>query len=110
MGGRQFTSPRPICRTESDCRHPPCRLCINAVADDRGFVALKASGSDEQRGCDAVFSLAIPDGIASAVWERRGAPTEVGARQSSSPVPACIMGALRLCAAPMISSEEIPSR
>ena len=31
-------------------------------------------------------------------------------RQSSRPVLACIIGAFRPCIAPMISSEEIPSR
>ncbi|MGP0034601.1 MAG: hypothetical protein ACLP4R_08540, partial [Solirubrobacteraceae bacterium] len=44
-----FTSRGPFAVTESDCKHAPCRLRINAVADDRGFVALKASGSDETR-------------------------------------------------------------
>ena len=48
MGERQFTSRGPFAVTESDCKHAPCRLRINAVADDRGFVALKASGSDDQ--------------------------------------------------------------
>jgi hypothetical protein len=49
--------------TESDDKHAPCRVPINAVADDRSFVALQASGSDElqQRrrpsaATDGVFS------------------------------------------------------
>ena len=48
MGERQFTSRGPFAVTESDCKHAPRRLRINAVADDRGFVALKASGSDDE--------------------------------------------------------------
>ena len=48
MGERQFTSRGPFAVTESDCKHASCRLRINAVADDRGFVALEASGSDDE--------------------------------------------------------------
>ena len=45
-------------------------------------------------------------GRAGAPWRSRRS----GALQSSSPVLACIIGAFRPCIAPMISSEEIPSR
>ena len=50
MGERQSTSRGAFAVTESDCKHAPCRLRINAVADDRGFVALEASGSDDEEG------------------------------------------------------------
>ena len=49
MGERQSTSSGPFAVTESDCKHAPCRLRINAVANDRRFVALEASGTDETR-------------------------------------------------------------
>jgi hypothetical protein len=46
-----------------------------------------------------------------AVRERRGGRARrLRAGQSSSPVLACIIGALRPWMAPMISSDEIPSR
>lgn len=53
MGERQSTGRGLFAVTESDRKHAACRLRINAVADDRGFVALEASGSDEteQRVC-----------------------------------------------------------
>jgi hypothetical protein len=47
MGERESTGRGPFTVTESDCKPAPCRLRINAVADDRGFVALEASGSDD---------------------------------------------------------------
>jgi hypothetical protein len=47
MRERQSTSRGPFAVTESDCKHARCRLRINAVADDRRFVALEASGSDD---------------------------------------------------------------
>ena len=49
MGERQSTSSDPFAVTESDCKHAPCRLRIDAVANDRRFVALEASGTNEQR-------------------------------------------------------------
>ncbi|MGA8720863.1 MAG: hypothetical protein WB557_22860 [Solirubrobacteraceae bacterium] len=65
---------------------------------------------DEQRRCEAVFALAIPDGIASALWEPPWRSHRCRGSSELEPVLACIIGAFRLCTAPMISSEEIPCR
>ncbi len=45
MGERQSTSSGAFAVTESDCKHARCCLRINAVANDRRFVALEAGGS-----------------------------------------------------------------
>ncbi len=59
-GERQPRSRGPFAVTESDCYHSACRLRINAVADDRRFVALEAAGSDEseQSGCAGTETFA----------------------------------------------------
>ena len=49
VGGRQSTGRVTFAITESDCKHSRCPIHINAVADDRRFAALHASGSDEFR-------------------------------------------------------------
>ena len=46
MGERESTNGGPFAVTEAECKHAPCRLRINAVADGRRFVAFGASGSD----------------------------------------------------------------
>ena len=68
-----------------------------------------SSQLDDERRCVAGFCLAILNGVgggAGAPWRSR----RRRAGQSSSPVLACIIGALRPWMAPMISSDEIPSR
>ena len=49
MGERESTNGGPSAVTEAECKHAPCRLRINAVADGRRFVAFGASGSDERQ-------------------------------------------------------------
>ena len=60
MGERQTTSRGPFAVTESDCKHAPCRLRINAVGDDRRFVALAASGSDDFHELMSKRDAALP--------------------------------------------------
>ena len=55
MGERQSTSSGPFAVTESDCKHAPCRLRINAVADGRRFVALEGF----RNGRDAGVSVTV---------------------------------------------------
>jgi hypothetical protein len=84
-------------------KHALCRFVVKAVVNDR------AVGSDDERRCVSGFCLAILSGVrgrAGAPWRSRRS----GAGQSSSAVLACIIGAFRPWMAPMISSEEIPSK
>ena len=100
---RQSDSSRALAEGSPECKHQGCRSGGNAV------VVIPASGSDDERRCIAGFCLAILNGVrggAGAPWRSR----RRRAGQNSSPVLACIIGALRPCMAPMISSDEIPSR
>ena len=47
MGERHSSIRGLFAVTESGDKHAPCRLPINAVADDRSFVAFQTSGSDD---------------------------------------------------------------
>jgi hypothetical protein len=49
MGERHSSIRGLFAVTESGGKHAPCCLPINAVADDRSFVALQASGSDDMQ-------------------------------------------------------------
>jgi hypothetical protein len=120
LGKRYESLSRLTVRTNLDCaargdgdtpvravRAEPAPRCRNlgANAEVQPFSFAK----DDERRCAAGFCLAILNGVASPA----GAPWRSRRRlagQSSRPVLACIIGALRPWIAPMISSEEIPSR
>jgi hypothetical protein len=109
MGERPSNGRGPFAVTESECKRavPPPHQCGSRRSP---ILGLQASGSDDQRRCAGGFSFAILGlgsvAVAGAPERSRGA----GARQSSSPALAGIIGAWRRWTAPMISSVEIPSR
>ena len=90
-------------------RHRLREVCDPYMRMPSETTASVASPTDDERCCLTGFCLAILNWVAwpaGAPWRSRRSL----ARQSSRPVLACIIGAFRPCIAPMISSEEIPSR
>ena len=91
------------------CRHQLREVCDSYMRMPSETTASVSSPADDERRCVAGFCLAILNGVgggAGAPWRSR----RRRAGQSSSLVLACIIGALRPWMAPMISSDEIPSR